>query len=103
MRASISPVSNRDLEAVTDNSQQAMPLDHQPSSMHQMKPNYDEIPEHVASSNDADNLSEPELTKMNLKKLMQAEEKLWQQQRPHDYALLDFVQKKTQEFLVIQD
>ena len=56
------PFTNQDLEGVTDHtatSQHILPIEHQQSSMHVMKPTYEEIPERVVSS-DNDTLSDPE-------------------------------------------
>ena len=108
------PFTNQDLEAVTDHtgtSQQVLPVDHQQSSMHVMRPTYDEIPERVVSD-DTDTVSDPELPKAHNKStfrrmMMQTDELYWTgPSRPQDYApyeMLDYVQRKTQEFLIIQD
>ena len=93
------PLTNQDLEAVTDhtaNSQQILPADHQQSSMHVMRPTYDEIPERVISS-DAE--TDPELQKAQKstfrRMMMQTDELYWTgPSRPQEYApyaMLDYV------------
>ena len=98
-KMSAGPFTNQDLEAVTDhtaNSQQILPIEHQQSStMHVMRPTYEEIPERTLGS-DNETGSDPELQKGNLRRLMmQTDEMYWSgPSRPQDYApyaMLDYV------------
>ena len=100
-KMSAGPFTNQDLEAVTDNtanSQQILPIEHQQSSMHVMRPTYEEIPERVVGS-DNETGSDPELQRAqraNLRRLMmQTDEMYWSgPSRPQDYApyaMLDYV------------